>query len=90
MHDEARDACREVRYYKVGGVERTVPWITADRWRVADDGFDVSVDVSEVLDEYGPGIYTVTLWGERSGDDVIVSEYSIFHEIKPTGAYSSP
>lgn len=90
LHDEARDACRRVQYDRVGGVERTVPWLTADKWRVADDTFDVAVDVSEVLDEHGPGIYTVLLWGDSDDGRVLVSEYSVFHRIEPTGAYSPP
>ena len=89
LHDEAREACRRIRYDKIGGVERTVPWVTADRWRVTNGSFDVSVDVSEVLNDHGRGIYTLLLWADGAGGErILVSEYAIFHGVVPTGVYS--
>ena len=89
LHDEGREACHRIRYDKIGGVERTVPWITADRWQVGNNTFDVTVDVSEVLSEHGGGVYTVLVWADGAGDEgILVSEYSVFHEVVPTGVYS--
>ncbi len=89
LYGEAREACRRIRYEKIGGVERTVPWITADRWQVGNNSFDVSVDVSEVLSEHGGGVYTVLIWAAGAGDErILASEYSIFHEVVPTDVYS--
>ena len=61
-------------------LEITVPYIIASEWTVAGYRFSVTVDISEVLDSHGLGIYTVVLWGKLGGTDQIISEYSIFHE----------
>ena len=53
--------------------------ITADRWDTSSTEFDVEADFSEVLGEYGPGVYDVTVRALLNGEAVIVSEYSIFH-----------
>ena len=89
LYEEAREACYKVRYENMGGVERTVPWITADRWLVNGNSFDVSVDVSEVLNDHGRGIYELLLWADNAnGEGIQVSEYSIFHGVVPTTIYS--
>ena len=61
------------------------PYITASTWEVSDGTFSIAANLSEVIDEYGPGVYTVALWG-RLGEPPnekaeIISEYSIFHGI---------
>ena len=53
-------------------------WITATEWTVLDQGFTVSADISDLLDQYGNGVYTIVLWGEIDGDRTPISEYSIF------------
>ncbi len=66
---------------KVGG---TVPyqhnaiWITANDWSVTNDTFNVSADISDLLDQHGNGVYTILLWGEINGERTPISEYSIF------------
>ena len=88
MRDEAKEACRKVRYDKIGGVERTVPWITAGKWQVSNGSFDVAVDVSEILSEHGDGVYVVLVWANAGNERVLVSEYSIFYGVVPTDVYS--
>ena len=65
----------------------TVPWITAKEWRIRDSGFYIEADLSAIIAAYGEGVYTVVLWAELGGEDVIVSEYSIFHSITPPDTY---
>ena len=67
----------------------TVPWITANEWRIRDNGFYIEADLSAIIAAYGEGVYTVVLWGELGGEDVVVSEYSIFHGITPPATYGS-
>ena len=67
----------------------TVPWLTANEWRVHDKGFYIEADLSEIIAAYGKGVYTVVLWSELGGEDVIVSEYSIFHGITPPDTYGN-
>ena len=66
----------------------TVPWITASEWTVSGAHFSVAVNISGLLSEYGPGVYTILLWGEIDGEDVPVAEYSIFYEVVPPDTYN--
>ena len=48
--------------------------------------------MSGILDEHGPGVYTVVLIAEleeisRGEPDTVISEYSIFHEVRAPGGY---
>ncbi len=53
-------------------------WITANDWSVTSDSFAVSADISDLLIQYGDGVYTILLWAKINGEDVPISEYSIF------------
>ena len=48
---------------RLGSSRISVPTITASKWRVSRDGFSIEADLSSILDTYGPGVYTVSLWG---------------------------
>ena len=67
---------------------RTVPWITASAWVASDKSFEVRADINNILGQYGPGVYTIVVWARLMGDDNVVSEYSIFHQINPPAIYS--
>ena len=64
-----------------------VPWITADEWRVTKQSFDVTADVGDVLDHYGPGVYTIVVWAKFDGVAAVISAYSIFNGVKPPDTY---
>ena len=64
-----------------------MPAITASGWRVSNGKFSVKADLSRILDIYGPGVYTVSLWGQLGGVAKLISEYSIFHEIPAPAGY---
>lgn len=64
-----------------------VPWVTASAWTASGTDFSVSADVSDLLTEYGTGVYTILLWGEIGGMDVPVSQYSIFYQTEPPDTY---
>ena len=66
----------------------TVPWITAIAWRQNTNSFEVSADIGQVLNKYGPGVYTVMVWAQLLGGDGVVSQYSIFHGVTPPTGYS--
>ena len=66
----------------------TVPWITASKWEVRNGSFAVEVDIREVLEEHGNGVYTIVVFGDIiSGEDVVISQYSIFHGVTPPDTY---
>ena len=54
--------------------------------------FSLIADVSELLDEQGPGVYTVVLVAQLEDSpeeqDTVISEYSIFHEVRPPRSYN--
>ena len=70
---------------RVGGV---VPWITAHTWNVTEDSFSVTVDLSDVIDEHGPGVYSTIVWGTIGAEDVVISEYSMFYQVTPPDTYA--
>lgn len=55
-----------------------VPWITATDWYVTDDSFTIEANISDLLTQYGNGVYSIVVWGQINGNDVPISEYSIF------------
>ncbi len=66
----------------------TVPWITASEWTASGTNFSIAAYIGDLLSEYGPGVYTILLWGEIGGEDVVVAEYSIFYEVAPPDTYN--
>lgn len=66
----------------------TVPWITASKWTARGTDFAVTANIGKLLSKYGPGIYTILVWSEIAGDDVPISEYSIFHKAEPPNTYN--
>ena len=67
----------------------TGPWVTAIEWVANGADFSVRADLSKVLADNGPGVYTVIVWGwlPAAGEKIIISEYSIFHEVTPPDTY---
>jgi hypothetical protein len=57
-----------------------VPWTTANTWQVSGPSFRIEADISSVINQLGPGVYTVLIWGESQGEPVALSNYSIFIE----------
>ena len=79
-NDEARQNWQSARDFSRTESTRqvTIPLITADEWSPSNDEFDISADISELLAQYGDGIYTMLLWGVIDGESTPISEYSIF------------
>ncbi len=66
----------------------TVPWVTASEWTASGTEFAVKADISEILDRYGDGVYSIMVWGELGGTDLVISEYSMFHGVEPPNNYN--
>ena len=81
--ERARDASRSRQDHTI-----TVPWVTASDWVAEGTAFSVTADISPLLSWYGPGVYTVLLWGVSGTEDVAISEYSIFHQVEPPDTYN--
>ena len=65
----------------------TPEWVTASSWREDEHSISATVDLSDILDDRGPGVYTLTLWGYIDGESVVVADYSIFHDVTPPDTY---
>ena len=56
----------------------TGPWITASIWETTDTSFEVNADIEHLLEQYGDGVYTIIVSGEIEGEQVPISDYSVF------------
>ena len=61
-----------------------VPWITTSEMTARDQFFSVTADLVGLLNKHGDGVYTVIIWGSIDGQDIVISQYSIFHEFVST------
>ena len=54
--------------------------IIADQMTLSSDQFVIAADISPILNEHGPGIYTIWLWGKPNhlSEPAVLSEQSIF------------
>lgn len=59
---------------------RAVPWTTAALWEASGSSFRVTADLTPILADAGPGVYTVQIWAKTGGERVAVTNYSIFVE----------
>ena len=57
-----------------------VTWITARSWLTSGANFDIEADLGNIIDDHGVGVYTVLIWAEADGEDVALTNYSIFVE----------
>ena len=91
-------SCREPRDFDENVAPRTNPfsnavsaysprWITALEWTATGNEFSVRADLGELLSKYGNGVYSLIVWGKIGGEDVVISQYSIFHGITPPDTY---
>ena len=68
---------------RADGAPITLPTIVAEEWRITDPAFTIRADLSSILRQHGPGVYTITLVGERDGERIRLVEYSLLHGIAP-------
>ena len=89
-HDEAHDFWQAAYDASQTRKEKsiTVPWITAEEWTTAGEAFSVRADLSDLLAEYGNGVYSLIVWAKLGEERVVVSRYSIFHGVEPPDTYS--
>ena len=57
---------------------KVVPWITASTWRDSGQHFEIEANISSVLNDLGPGVYTLIIWGNAGGETVPLTKYSLF------------
>ena len=89
-HDESHRFWQAAYDASQSREERTiiVPWVTARSWRADGASFEVNADIGGLLSRYGNGVYTVLVWAALGGEDLVISEYSIFHGVTPPDTYN--
>ena len=89
-HNEAHQARQQAYNASQSPVSQTitVPWITASEWTASGKTFAVRADISQLLRRHGDGVYSLMIWGKIAGEDVVISQYSIFHGAAPPDTYS--
>ena len=65
----------------------TMALITADVYDVAGDEFAVEANLTEVLVQYGRGVYPVRVWATVGGGPVVISAVSVFQEVELPEGY---
>lgn len=65
----------------------TARWITALEWTAVGERFSAKADLNALLRMYGDGVYTIVVWDTINGEDVIISEYSLFHGVTLADTY---
>ena len=70
--------------------EITGPWINSSNWTAQGTHFSVSAYIRQTLIRHGNGVYTIVIKGNIDGEDTIISQYSIFHEVTPPDIRSLP
>ena len=88
MFEESKEKSERVRETELRLIFRKAEELTAEGRE-----FHLRADMNGLLDERGPGVYTVVLIAEleeisRGELDTIISEYSIFHEVRAPRGYS--
>ena len=86
---EAHEVWRQASLTPLSTSTIALPWVTAREWTSQGSNFRVRADVGDILAEHGDGVYTVMLWGKIDGQDVVISQYSIFHRVNPPSSYSA-
>ena len=79
--EESRRLSEEARAY-VRTESVTGAFITASVYDVAGEEFALVADVRELLEQHGPGVYTVQVWATLEGEPAVISAVSVFHEVE--------
>ena len=83
IRDPAEQQSEETQPTDIQVPHRTV---ASDQFTIRD--FRVSLDLADILEAHGPGVYTMVLHGGPLGSHKYLSIYSIFHEIDPPDRYA--
>ena len=65
-----------------------LPWTTAEEWISNGEEFSFRANLNNLISKYGDGVYTVMVWAKLDQQDVVISQYSIFHGVTPPDTYA--
>ena len=80
---------RRERSKRMGETKFSIRVVKAQELEVEGREFRIRAGLQDLLDEHGPGVYTVDLLAELDGSDGLeaISEYSIFHAVNAPTNY---
>lgn len=58
-----------------------VPYHDVTLWEISGDDFTVSANLKPVLEKYGPGVYTIVVWGVIGDQNTPIAGHSVFYGI---------
>ena len=64
-----------------------VPQLKASKWTASGNRLEVRADISSLLEQHGPGVYTILVFYYADGIELPIVEYSMFHGITPPDTY---
>ena len=88
-NQEALDLWRVAKSQRPERQTLPVPWLPASTWKTDAMDFAVVADLTEVLAEHGPGVYSVAVRAMINGASIMVSDHYIFYEVAPPRGYGA-
>ncbi|MDP2744578.1 MAG: CAP domain-containing protein [Dehalococcoidia bacterium] len=59
-------------------VTETVRWVDATQWNISGNSFAIRADLSQIVTNFGRGVYTIVIWADAGDESVDLTNYSIF------------
>ena len=57
---------------------KTVTYTIADLWSTSASNFQILANIARVIDDLGPGVYMVVVWGKNAGESKALTNYAVF------------
>ena len=57
---------------------KTVPCTIADLWSTSASNFQIRANIAKVIDDLGPGVYLIVVWGKNAGESKAITNYAVF------------
>ena len=57
---------------------KTVTDTIADLWSTSASNFQILANIARVIDDLGPGVYMVVVWGKNAGESKALTNYAVF------------
>ena len=83
------DLKEQLTYLDVQTLQIPYIFVTADRMELTESELFVGANISHLLEEYGPGVYSASVLGEVDGVEIPISRVSFFVGFDPPDTYGA-